>query len=89
MAEPNDLLTSAETAALLGLKPNTLEIWRTKGKGPAFLKLSDSPQGPVRYERSTVLQWLAERSYVNTSAYSSAGLANLKSHSCRSAKASA
>lgn len=27
------LLNNAETAELLGVKPNTLEIWRTKGTG--------------------------------------------------------
>ncbi len=29
----DDLLTNEEAAALLGIKPNTLEIWRGKGKG--------------------------------------------------------
>lgn len=27
----DDLLTNEEAAALLGIKPNTLEIWRGKG----------------------------------------------------------
>lgn len=48
MSHDNELMTNAETAALLSIKPNTLEIWRNKGRGPAFLKLSDQPQGPVR-----------------------------------------
>ena len=26
------------TAALLGVKPNTLEVWRYKGEGPLFVK---------------------------------------------------
>ena len=84
----DELMTSAETAALLSIKPNTLEIWRSRGRGPSFLKLSDQPQGPVRYERATVMQWLAERSYASTSAYSAAGLLNRTPQGCRSIGAS-
>ncbi|WP_166042129.1 helix-turn-helix domain-containing protein [Sphingosinicella sp. YJ22] len=68
----NDLLDNEQTAALLGIKPNTLEIWRTKGRGPAFLKLGDAPQAPVRYLRSEVMGWLAGRSFPSTSAYTAA-----------------
>lgn len=84
----DDLLTSAETAALLGIKPNTLEIWRTKGHGPAFLKLGTAPQAPVRYRRSEVMEWLEQRLYASTSAYTAA-LARIKSTNCRSSDASA
>ena len=38
---PDDLLTTAETAAILGLKINTLEIWRVYGKGPVYVKMGD------------------------------------------------
>lgn len=72
------LLTSAETAALLGIKPNTLEVWRSKGKGkgPDFIKLDDTPQAPVRYRRETVERWLERRSFNSTSAYSPAARAS-------------
>ncbi len=63
----DDLLTNEAAARLLGIKPNTLEMWRYLGKGPPFLKLGDVPQSPVRYLRSAVMAWLAERSYRNTS----------------------
>ena len=33
------LLTTAEAAARLGLKPHTLEVWRVYGGGPVFRKL--------------------------------------------------
>lgn len=46
-----DLLTNEEAAALLGIKPNTLEIWRTKGKGPEFVKLGRTKSAPIRYWR--------------------------------------
>jgi predicted DNA-binding transcriptional regulator AlpA len=68
----DELLDNEQTAALLGLKPNTLEIWRHKGKGPEFLKLGDTPQAPVRYVRSKVMDWLARRSFESTSAFTAA-----------------
>ena len=63
----DDLLTNEAAARLLSVKPNTLEIWRHKGKGPTFIKLGDSPQAPIRYLRKAVMAWLAERSFTSTS----------------------
>nr|WP_217895039.1 hypothetical protein [Sphingobium sp. Z007] len=73
----------------MSIKTNTLEIWRNKGKGPAFIKMGETPQAPVRYVRSVVLEWLTTRSFVSTSAYSPAGLLNRTPHGCRSSGASA
>lgn len=67
--ELDDLLSNDQTAAILGVKPNTLEIWRCKGKGPAFLKLGDHPSSPIRYQRSGVMAWLEKRSHTSTSSY--------------------
>lgn len=39
------LLTSAEAAVYLGLRPQTLAIWRMNRKGPRFVRLNRS----VRY----------------------------------------
>jgi predicted DNA-binding transcriptional regulator AlpA len=78
MSQPDDLLTSAETAALLSIKINTLECWRHKGKGPPFIKLSGAPQAPVRYLRSAVSEWLTCQTFASTSAYSLAAMANVK-----------
>jgi hypothetical protein len=89
MSHQDDLLTSAETAALLGIKPNTLEIWRHKGKGPIFQKYGRTPQAPIRYRRSTVMEWLERQSFSSTSGYSPAALSNLKSNNRRSPEASA
>ena len=68
MTHQDDLLTSVETAALLGIKNNTLEIWRGRGHGPAFIKLGTSPQAAVRYRRAEVLRWIEQRIYASTSA---------------------
>jgi len=84
----DNLLDNEQTATLLGIKPNTLEIWRHKGKGPEFLKLGNAPQAPVRYLRSKVVEWLEKRLYASTSAYSAA-LANAKLNNRSSSDASA
>lgn len=89
MNDSDDLLTSAETAALLGLKNNTLEIWRHKGKGPAFQKLGHTPQAPIRYRRSTVMAWLERQSFASTSGYSAAALGHAKPNNSRSERLSA
>ena len=49
-------LTTAELAARLSLKTGTLENWRVRGHGPAFVRLSGK-RGPVRYRLSDVLKW--------------------------------
>lgn len=63
------LLTNAEAAAMLGLQPTTMEIWRTRGKGPRFVKLGLSKQSPIRYLESEVIAWLESRACSNTSQY--------------------
>lgn len=67
-----DLLTNEEAATLLGIKPNTLEIWRTKGKGPKFLKMGDAKQAPIRYFRGDIDAWREANTFASTSAYSMA-----------------
>lgn len=64
-----DLLTNEEAAAMLGIKPNTLEIWRTKGKGPQFVKMGKQKQAPIRYLRPKIFAWLEAQSFSSTSAY--------------------
>jgi hypothetical protein len=85
--DPDELLDNEQTAALLGIKPNTLEVWRCKGRGPNFCKLGETPQAPVRYHRSVVMEWLAGRSFASTTAYTAA--ASLKPQRSLSAGASA
>ena len=84
LVDLTELLDNEQTAALLGIKPNTLEIWRFKGKGPRFVKLGTAKQSPVRYERSEVTRWLREQSFASTSAYSPAATPNVRLHACGS-----
>lgn len=65
----DELLTNEQTATLLGIKPNTLEIWRHKGKGPVFIKLGEHPSSPVRYQFSRVTEWIGVHSHKSTSSY--------------------
>ena len=71
MSTPGDeLLTTDQVAALLGIKRNTLEVHRVTGKSPIpFIKLGTAKQAPVRYRRSEVETWMQERTFVSTSAY--------------------
>jgi predicted DNA-binding transcriptional regulator AlpA len=84
MVDLTQLLDNEQTAALLGIRPNTLEIWRFRGKGPRFVKLGTGRQSAVRYERSEVMRWLREQSFASTSAYSAAALSNVRQHACGS-----
>jgi len=44
----NEIMTTAQAAQFLGLRTNTLEIWRYRGTGPQYLKLGRA----VRYRLS-------------------------------------
>jgi len=63
-----DLLTTEQVAAMLGLRPNTLEIQRHKGRHTIpFIKFGTARCGTVRYQRADVEAWLAERKRTSTS----------------------
>lgn len=51
------LLTITDAAKLLKVSESTLNNWRARGKGPAFVKLGGS--GSVRYPRKWLNDWLA------------------------------
>jgi predicted DNA-binding transcriptional regulator AlpA len=62
VSEVDELLTFAEVAALTKVPEKTLRNWRSAGdkspeRGPAGFKLGNH----VRFRRSEVLRWLAER----------------------------
>ena len=65
--QPDDLLSTVDMSIWLGVSAQWLEIGRTRGYGPTFIRI-----GPrrVRYRRQDVLEWLAARSYQCTSEYS-------------------
>jgi predicted DNA-binding transcriptional regulator AlpA len=48
-------LTTREVAEMLGLKPDTVKIWRMQGKGPKWQKVGTKA---VRYSLTAVNDWL-------------------------------
>jgi len=53
----NNLLTKRETAALLRISINTLNLWISMKKIP-FLKLGKSKNSPVRFSERELSDWL-------------------------------
>lgn len=80
------LLDSVQTAAMLGITPGTLKFWRHKGRGPKFIKLSNSRQAGVAYDQADVLAFIRSRKFGSTSAYSRAGRANVRPTISRTAE---
>jgi predicted DNA-binding transcriptional regulator AlpA len=52
------LLNQAAVAAILGVKPRTLEDWRLRGTGPDYIRISSRC---VRYNPFAVAAWAARR----------------------------
>lgn len=63
MSATTTYLDTRATAEHLNVSPNTLSRWRWTGDGPAFLKMGRS----VRYARSDLDAWVAERKRHSTS----------------------
>lgn len=82
-------LDNNAVAAMIGISPGTLRIWRVHGKGPTFTKLGNAKQAGVVYFEADVLAWLADRKFTSTSAYSPHGQASNKLHNLGSSGASA
>lgn len=57
------VLSRAEAAVYLGVRPSTLERWSrdTRGRGPLPLKLSPARSGRVVYLRDELDAWLRDR----------------------------
>lgn len=53
-----DILTSAETAELLGISTGTLAAWRHRGTSPTYTRTGHRT---VRYKKSDVEKFIAER----------------------------
>jgi hypothetical protein len=63
----DDWLTTEEAAALLGLSPSSLTVYRHRGTGPKFFKSTGKPgakrgvaTGLVYYRKQDVLAWRKE-----------------------------
>lgn len=58
MTEDSQFLSTGELARLLGLRPQTLRRWRSRGCGPRFVRFGDTRRGRVRYARRDVAGWI-------------------------------
>jgi hypothetical protein len=58
-----EILTTQQAAAFLQVSSQFLEIARVKGDGPPFSKVGRM----VRYQRSTLRQWLRQQQRRSTS----------------------
>lgn len=56
-------LNTEEASGYLGLKKNTLEIWRVQGRGPVFVKLGRA----VRYRLNDLEEFVEQRTVRSTS----------------------
>ncbi|MGE0677782.1 helix-turn-helix transcriptional regulator [Pseudolabrys sp.] len=50
-----DIKTEDEVALAIGVTPSTLTVWRSKGEGPAYVKLGKA----VFYRPSDVQEWIS------------------------------
>lgn len=57
------LSTPEEVNSVLGVPVNTLNDWRSKGRGPKFVKLGRS----VYYRRDAILDYLRESEFSSVS----------------------
>lgn len=62
---PGQLMRPEEVVDLLAVSGRTLEAWRLSGAGPPYVRLGSKKA--VRYKRSDVETWLAERTFRSTS----------------------
>jgi len=63
------LLRTSEAAAYLGVQKSTLEAWRCRGGGPAFIKYKSTAGkgGAVRYPRDILDKFIQANIQANTS----------------------
>jgi excisionase family DNA binding protein len=62
------LITEAQAAERLGMKPSTLRRWRWEGRGPGFIKIGHR----VRYRESEVESFIEAGRRTSTSDFGSA-----------------
>ena len=55
------LLASKAAAEYIGVSMPTLYVYRKKGIGPAYAKLTPGMRGPVRYRQSDLDAWIATK----------------------------
>ena len=62
----NPLLSTAEAAAMLGVKPQTLRKWRWAGGGPAYVRQGVGLRARAAYFLADLEAWAKARRFENT-----------------------
>ena len=57
----DELLTPKQVHTEYGFSPQTLANWRWSGQGPSYIKTSPGRGGRIKYKRSAIEKWLADR----------------------------
>ena len=60
---PRLLVSERDAAAMLGLSDRTLQLWRQRGEGPPYVRISSRC---VRYRVADLEDWAAERVRTST-----------------------
>jgi DNA-binding transcriptional MerR regulator len=60
------LINNEQAAKLLGIRPQTLRLWRYRGTGPAYIRLTGKT-GRVMYDTTDIAEWLRDRTHTCTS----------------------
>jgi predicted DNA-binding transcriptional regulator AlpA len=68
---PEETLSTKEVAAWLGVSVQFLEIGRSRGYGPKFVRIT---KRLVRYRVDDVIDWLKSRTHACTSEYAKGAL---------------
>ena len=69
-----ELLTTAEVAEILKITEPVLGNWRSAGRGPRFLKLTEGQRGRVRYRAADVVAFIDTRTSGGESQPADAGI---------------
>ena len=59
------LLTTAQAAKALGLRPQTLRKWRHLGRGPRYVRLGGRT-GRAMYAPEALEEWVSSNTYTGT-----------------------
>jgi hypothetical protein len=65
---PPTHLRTADAANFLGLRPQTLRLWRIKAGGPPYIRYGTKGKGTVVYKIADLEDWVDQRRWPHTSA---------------------
>lgn len=68
------LIDSRETAFMLGISPRTLANWRSRSKGPTYIRFGKN-RSPVMYRLCDVEDWLIEHQVCTDESAKASGVA--------------